>query len=115
MTGVQLGRGQGGVAEKFLHDAQIRAALQEMGGSAVAQTVRPDVWGAADGADGLVHNRAGLAGPSRRPRVAEQQWAGPIRGSPRPGRPSSSQSVTAARWRPAERDRALFVALPSTR
>ena len=59
-VGVQLCRRQRRVAEQFLHDAQVRATLEQMGGRAVPQAVRPDVRRAVDGGDGLVHDGAGL-------------------------------------------------------
>ena len=58
--GVELGGRQAGVAEKFLHHAQVGAAFEEVGGRTVAQTVRPDVGGAVHGRHGLVHDGAGL-------------------------------------------------------
>jgi hypothetical protein len=58
--GVELGGRQRRVAEQFLHDAQVRAALEQMGGRAVPQPVRPDVGRPVDGGDGLVHDGAGL-------------------------------------------------------
>ncbi len=59
-VGVELRGGQRRVAEQFLHDAQVGAALEQMGGGAVPQSVRPDVRRAVDGGDGLVHDGAGL-------------------------------------------------------
>jgi hypothetical protein len=37
-VGVQLGGREAGVSEQFLHDAQVGAALEEMGGRLVTQT-----------------------------------------------------------------------------
>ena len=42
--GVDLRRGDVGVAEQFLHDAQIGAVLQQMAGEGVAQHVRADAF-----------------------------------------------------------------------
>ena len=39
---IDLGRGQALVAEQLLHDAQVGAALQEMGRERVAEGVRRD-------------------------------------------------------------------------
>jgi len=58
--GVELRGGQGRVAEQFLNDPQIRAALEEMGGCAVPKTVRTDIGRSVDGGDGLVYHGAGL-------------------------------------------------------
>ena len=48
------------MAKQFLDDAQIRAALKQVGGGTVAQTMRPDIGRAIDGRHGLVHHGAGL-------------------------------------------------------
>ena len=42
-AGIDLGRGDRGVAEHFLDDAQIGAAGEEVGGEAVPERVRADV------------------------------------------------------------------------
>jgi hypothetical protein len=41
-VGVNLGRGDIGMAEKLLHGAQIRAPLEQMAGKSVAEHMRGD-------------------------------------------------------------------------
>ena len=65
-VGVELRGGQRRIAEQFLHDAQVRPALQQMRGGAVPQAVRPDIGCAVDRGDGLMDDGAGLP-PDRRP------------------------------------------------
>lgn len=48
---VQLGGGQAGVAEQFLHRAQVRPAVEQVGSGRVAQPMRTDVRGARHTAD----------------------------------------------------------------
>ena len=60
-VGVKLGGGQAAVAQQLLDDAQIRPALEQVGGGAVAQAVRPDVGSAGNRRHGLVHHGAGLS------------------------------------------------------
>ena len=80
--GVELRGGQRRVTEQFLHDAQVRTALEQMGGRAVPQAVRSDVRRAGDRRHRLVHDGAGLplieptaagAQQQRRPRLAGGQ------------------------------------------
>ena len=63
-VGVDLGRGDVGVPEEFLHDAQVRAVLQEVTGEGVAQDVRADPVGtkSGEGGDILEVAREGLPG-----------------------------------------------------
>ena len=113
-VGVELRGGQRRVAEQFLHDAQVGAALEQMGGGAVPQAVRTDVGRAVDGGDGLVHDGAGLplieptaagAEQQRRPRVAVASA----------GRPSVSHAVSAA-WAGSPNGTVrCLLPLPSTR
>ena len=84
-----------------------------MGGGAVAQSRAVRCPGAADGADGLVHNGAGLAGSSRRPRGPSSS-AGPESGVATAGRPSSSQSVSPASAGRPNRTVRCLLPLPST-
>jgi hypothetical protein len=58
---VELRCGQRRVAEEFLHDPQIRTPLEQMGGGAVPQAVRPDVRSSRHRGDSLVHDGAGLS------------------------------------------------------
>ena len=117
---VDLGRGQVRVAEQLLDDAQVGAAVEQVGGERVAQGVRRDAHrqaGAVAEAD-----RGGSAGRERR---AARPWfrktsigrrvMPPARRSRRTGRPSSRYAPSAARaGRPSSPIRSLRP-LPSTR
>ena len=72
--GVDLGRGQAGMAEQLLQRAQIGAAAEQMGGEAVAQGVRRRPFGEAERAPRL-HHRAAHDLAAQRPaaRAAEQR------------------------------------------
>ena len=59
-VGVELRGGQTRVTQQFLHDAQVGAALEQMGRGTVPKSVRADVGGAVDRGDGLVYDGAGL-------------------------------------------------------
>ena len=59
-VGVDLGRRYRRVAEQLLDRTEVGPTLEQMSGRAVPQTVRTHVRGAVDGADGLVHDGAGL-------------------------------------------------------
>lgn len=59
-VGVQLGGREAGVSEQFLHDAQIGAALGEMGGYRVTQPVRAQVRRAGDRGQDVVDDRPRL-------------------------------------------------------
>ena len=50
--GVDLGRGDVGVAEQLLHRAQVRAAFEQVGGEGVAQDVGADALGIDAGQHG---------------------------------------------------------------
>ena len=109
-VGVELRRGQRRVAEQFLDDAQVGAALEQVGGRAVAQPVRADVRCPVDRGDRLVHDRAGLplieaaaAGTDqqRRARLRRSQCGAPV------GQPRRQRRL----GRLAERDGALLVSL----
>ena len=51
-VGVDLGGGDVGVAEQGLHDAQVGAAFEQVGGEGVTQDVRADAGGVDPGGDG---------------------------------------------------------------
>src|ERR687890_482723 len=55
---VDLGSGQGGVAEHFLHAAQIRTTFEQMGGHRVPKAVRPEVWGTGHDPQGRMNEPA---------------------------------------------------------
>lgn len=57
-VGVDLCRRQAGVSEDLLHGAQVGAALQEVGGRAVPQPVRPEVGSTGHSRGPPVHDRA---------------------------------------------------------
>ena len=111
---VELGGGQAGVTEQFLHDAQIGAAFEQVGGRAVPQTVRAHVGSAVDGGDGLVHDGASLADVEPTAPGAQQQRRPGLRGDQRRapvGQPDLSASAAGS---PNGALRCLLP-LPSTR
>ena len=57
---IELRGRQRRVAEQFLHDAQVRATFEKMGGRTVPKAMRPDIGPSVYGGDGLVHDGAGL-------------------------------------------------------
>jgi len=61
------------MAEQFLNDTQIGAALEQVGRRAVPQTVRSDVMRSVHRCDGLVHDSAGLPRVQPSTAGAEQQ------------------------------------------
>ena len=71
--GVELGSGQAGMAQQFLHDAQISTALEQVGGRAVAQAVRTRIAGRASFAQELVDNPASGARVQATAAHAEEQ------------------------------------------
>ena len=96
-VGVELGGGQRGVAEQFLHDPQVGPALEQMGRCTVPQSVRADIGSAGDCTDGLVHHGAGL--PRVEPTTPRtQQQIAAMRPKSRGSRP-----VSAAASRPMSR------------
>ena len=109
-VGVKLSGGEAGVAQQFLHDPQVGAAFEEMGGGAVAQTVRPDVGRVGHRGHGLVHHGARLARIQPTPTRTQQQGRSGLRrhqgGSAvtQPGVQLRARGLT-------ERDGALLVAL----
>lgn len=70
-VGVDLGRGDVGVAEQGLDDPKVRAAFQQVGGEGVAQDVGADLLAVDAGGDGrivqqLPHPPRRQPGPNRR-------------------------------------------------
>ena len=111
---VQLRGSQRRVAEQFLHDAQVRAALEQMGGGAVAQPVRADVGRTVDRGDRLVHDGACLTRIEPAPTCAEQQRRARVRGG-QCGRPSDSHAASATCAGSPNGTVRCLLPLPSTR
>ena len=113
-VGVELRGGQRRVAEQFLDDAQVGAALEQMRRGAVPQPVRADVRCTVDGGHGLVHDGAGLPWIDAAAAGAEQQRRARVRDGQRGTAIGEPRRSTAAAGSPNGTVRCLLP-LPSTR
>ena len=72
-VGVDLGRGEAGVAQQFLHRSKIGAPIEQVGRSRVPQTVRAQIGCAGYSAQALVHDLADGSLVDASPPGSEQQ------------------------------------------
>ena len=113
-VGVELGRGEVGVAEHLLDGAQIGAALQQMGGERMAEQVRMDAVRVEPGFLGELAEDQEGAGAGEGAAAGVQEELGPVaavevRPAAREVAPQGLGGV------PADGNDALLAPLPITR